>query len=808
MIFVVKSNYVSVWDVSGNLIWDFVPESEIVDATSFIDINGMASLYILTSSKLVHVQSIKWTSPSLKSLDLNSSIDYRYLYISPSKTLYIAGYSNDSQSSGSKSLIIHSFQTLTSDMSEFRYHVEKEGSLVWARGYAVVHHFNDEQDVLIVDLKDLSSNVLKHQSLSMHAVEDFIVSNNQLFKVVEKKLLPIETTLQSFITSSVVDSTGKYYVALLEKANDQLSLSILDSNGKEIERMAFTTLSHASPKFFSFYYNHRLDSLRVLVQYNDLFVEVFHRQKLIWSKEEALSQVTHSLFINYPRMKQLSDHDEFSLFLTSIKSKKDQLVNFFNELSSSIALQEGDIASIFKKNTRHKIDLKEKERFGLRQILIVSTQIGKIFAFDTATGQIIWSKHMDGNVEYIIETNKLLSQVVVVVKKDSLYTLYTLNALTGDLINAKELTYPVKHIYTHSNDKDNSYIILVLSEDMNVFVEHASPEIKNIENIFLYLIQKETGTIQGLSIKSSHTLDEYTTVSRWNISLESPVEAFSAMKINTISPGRLLGNKTALYKYLNPNMIAVGTTRRDGESNSSTLSVYFIDTVSGRIVYSVNHKASSGDNGFSIVGVDNWAAYTYWSEKSHRYEMTALEFYVENPEWDKVNVSSFETKDLLVFKQSYTSSVKANVLSVSNTQQGITSKDLIMGMADGRLVSVSRKLVDPRRPETLTESDAAEGLIPYAAILPISPLSNLNYNITIAKIRDISVHPSRLESTSLIFAVGLDLFFTPYSSHMSYDRLSHGFSPIVIVVMVIGLSIIALLLKRLSDRSELKKMWK
>ncbi len=48
-----------------------------------------------------------------------------------------------------------------------------------------------------------------------------------------------------------------------------------------------------------------------------------------------------------------------------------------------------------------------------------------------------------------------------------------------------------------------------------------------------------------------------------------------------------------------------------------------------------------------------------------------------------------------------------------------------------------------------------DGTLPYHPEIPLNPLSFLNYNRTVARIREIYATPSGLESTCLLFVCGL-----------------------------------------------------
>jgi ER membrane protein complex subunit 1 len=116
-----------------------------------------------------------------------------------------------------------------------------------------------------------------------------------------------------------------------------------------------------------------------------------------------------------------------------------------------------------------------------------------------------------------------------------------------------------------------------------------------------------------------------------NIAARNPVE-------HVHSQGRVLADRSVLYKYLNPNLVAVTTHGPDAihkckpfdiflKKNifhqtivSDILNVHLIDVVSGSIVFSMTHQRVRGP--FSIVHSENWLVYAYFNDKVRRTEIS------------------------------------------------------------------------------------------------------------------------------------------------------------------------------------------
>lgn len=81
------------------------------------------------------------------------------------------------------------------------------------------------------------------------------------------------------------------------------------------------------------------------------------------------------------------------------------------------------------------------------------------------------------------------------------------------------------------------------------------------------------------------------------------------------SLGKVLGNRTTLYKYLNPHIFAVTTVSPDA------CGIYVLDVATGNIVYhaSISASKSKGRCDLHAAFVENWLVYMYWDEE---YEWT------------------------------------------------------------------------------------------------------------------------------------------------------------------------------------------
>merc|ERR1719309_312916 len=101
-------------------------------------------------------------------------------------------------------------------------------------------------------------------------------------------------------------------------------------------------------------------------------------------------------------------------------------------------------------------------------------------------------------------------------------------------------------------------------------------------------------------------------------------------------------------------------------------------------------------------------------------------------------------------------------------------------------------MVDPRRPPLNAVSPHVmrePGIPPYIPELAVMHESILNYNQTLQGVRDIVTSPSGLESTSLVFVYGLDLYGTRVTPSKGFDLIKEDFDYLMITSVIAGLAL-------------------
>ncbi|KAI5999030.1 hypothetical protein EDC04DRAFT_2584429 [Pisolithus marmoratus] len=296
------------------------------------------------------------------------------------------------------------------------------------------------------------------------------------------------------------------------------------------------------------------------------------------------------------------------------------------------------------------------------------------------------------------------------------------------------------------------------------------------------------------------------------------------------SVGKVLGDRRTLYKYLNRHLRVVltevkGSGAQTGpEENSGAMcGLYVMDSVKGTVLYQVRLPAPEGScDDVRAALVDHWLVYTYFEDRADvgmagggtkGWRIISVEMY-EGKKPDDVTrsseLSSYSnaTTDITTYEQAYLIPYGVTALLATSTRLGVTIKNLILANRRHAVHFVPRRLLDARRPlGKVSPSEVEEGLITYDAVLPDDARLSLSHNYEVANVRQIISAPSRLESTSLVLAIGLDLFLTRVSPSGTFDVLSENFNKAQLVLTIGGLALAIGLVRPAVRRRQLRGKW-
>lgn len=295
------------------------------------------------------------------------------------------------------------------------------------------------------------------------------------------------------------------------------------------------------------------------------------------------------------------------------------------------------------------------------------------------------------------------------------------------------------------------------------------------------------------------------------------------------SIGRVLGDRTVHYKYLNPNVVLV-TAVSDA---ASTASLYLLDSVSGDILYSTSHEGVDTTQPISSALTENWFAYSLWSDvlttttslpSSKGYQIIISELYESDVPNDRGplgaadNSSSLEPSQApnaepaipYVLTQSFLIPEPVSHMAVTQTRQGITTRQLLCTLSSSNaIVGIPRSLLEPRRPvgRDPTAAEMEEGLFRYQPVIEFDPKMIITHKREIIGVKDVITSPALLESTSLVFAYGVDVFGTRVAPSAAFDILGKGFNKLSLVATVLALGVGVAILAPMVRKKQINGRW-
>ncbi|KAL8983854.1 MAG: hypothetical protein Q9205_002024 [Flavoplaca limonia] len=304
------------------------------------------------------------------------------------------------------------------------------------------------------------------------------------------------------------------------------------------------------------------------------------------------------------------------------------------------------------------------------------------------------------------------------------------------------------------------------------------------------------------------------------------------------SIGKALGDRNVLYKFLNPNLLLIGTVTTD----TFLASFYILDSVSGSVLHTLTHPNVDATQPVASILSENWLAYSVFSAISDGgavdtgdafpasasgHQLVVAELFESSlpndrgPLGSKSNASSLRPcaddadspgNNPYVVSQTYIIPAAISSMAVSTTLQGITPRSLLCAVPFlNSVIAIPRGFIDPRRPvgRDAVAAEMEEGLFRHSAVLNFDPKWALNHMREVSGIRKIITSPSMLESTSLVFAFGsLDMFGTRIVPIGGFDILGKGFNKIQLIGTVAALAVGTGLLAPMARKKQIDTRWK
>lgn len=459
----------------------------------------------------------------------------------------------------------------------------------------------------------------------------------------------------------------------------------------------------------------------------------------------------------------------------------------------------------------------QRDSFGFDKIILIATERGRVLALDSGNqGKILW------NVKAVntppIEQWHVLGMEIedgVALIRGSGGEFLRLTARTGEILQYQPggLISALK-TSTSLMDTSGKQISIPVNDDGSI---REVPKMK-LGNGSVIVTQGDDGIVRGWSIaQDAKPVITWEFQTRADESISSMTSAPSGDPVASI--GKALGDRNVMYKYLNPNLLAITTTQR----TSSRFTIYLLDSISGDILHSSSQDGVDTSQPIPLTVAENWVAYSLClnpasneaetsnkaptTPKGHQLIVSELfESLVPNdrgPLGYSSNSSSIlpntasgdeATTSPYTISQAYLLPGPISKITATSTLQSITPRSLICILPNlNALISIPRSVADPRRPvgRDPTAAEIEEGLFRHDAQLEFEPKWILTHKREVMGLTNVITTPSLLESTSLIFAYGeLDVFGTRIAPIGGFDFLGKGFSRFQLVATVVGLAVV------------------
>ncbi|EIN05678.1 DUF1620-domain-containing protein [Punctularia strigosozonata HHB-11173 SS5] len=588
-------------------------------------------------------------------------------------------------------------------------------------------------------------------------------------------------------------------------------------------------------------------------------VQLWTQDKVSWTREESLASISVAEFVDLPEPSgdgkgAARDHEGWLARTTRHFADAQNLPEYLAHFAKRFAT--GSYASVSAPvspvNPSNATSL-ARDAFGLKKIIVAATPFGNVFGIDSSTGKIVWSRVLGlgwaAEVGGRVLPVKLFvmagaddgskPEVLLITQRRAENTLvdtvvFHLDALTGADASGAAPTPLIQGIDVIPGALVESYFIpeiktaLLFDEFLQLHTYPDNPKVKSAlkklaPSLHFSLRAGKPGSRQliGHRIMSSDRLpgiQTYVGYPTWTLALPPSEEIITIVprpREPVASLGKVLGNRTTLYKYLNPNVVAVLTSNPETPS----CGVYVVDQAKGTTLYRAKLPAFGGRCDVHATFAENWLVYHYYdgdnagASRTKAYRVVSVELYEGKGVDDKTRsseLSSLSPKStaLSALEQVYLFPHGVMTMTTTSTKYGMTAKDLIVANKNGQIQSFPRRLLDPRRPKRKpTVEEQEEWLIQYDPLLPDDPRRVLSHNYDVEKVRRIITSPALLESTSLVFAYGLDLFSTRTAPSKTFDVLNENFNKVQLVLTITGLAVAIFVTKPMVQRKRLREKW-
>ncbi|KAL7793724.1 hypothetical protein V8C37DRAFT_401804 [Trichoderma ceciliae] len=472
-----------------------------------------------------------------------------------------------------------------------------------------------------------------------------------------------------------------------------------------------------------------------------------------------------------------------------------------------------------------------RDSFGFNKIIVLATRRGRFYALDTGNhGEVVWSTSVFPQAPgAALDVKGILANdsegTVTVRGSNGEYAV--VKVADGQIVEAQPGRDSAAVSATAVIETEGGKWLLPFGQDRKPIGD----ALKDHHLDQTIVIRDENDAIKG--VKFVNQDGELVKNEIWQLQLLPGQRIASIAKLPAHDPvasiGRVLGDRTVNYKYLNPNIVVVAAI----DNAASALSVHLLDTVSGQLLASQAYDGVDGDKDISCTLSENWYGCAFFGQYTLNdgtnrdikgYQIVVSDLYESPSPNDRGPLGDAETFSPLdpvdtptgvplpwVVSQTWIISEPLTNLTVTQTRQGISNRQLLAYLPESHaILGITRHGIDPRRPvgrdPSATEIEA-EGLMKYTPAIQIDGRNLLTHERDVVGVRGIVATPAVVESTSLVVAYGIDIFGSQIAPSGTFDILGKGFNKITLLATVLALTWGVVILAPMVRRKQINRKW-
>jgi hypothetical protein len=647
------------------------------------------------------------------------------------------------------------------------------------------------------------------------------------------------------------------------RSGEELYHEIVDENGNVIEEFPvawnpskqghFLRSVHLLPIHPS-----SVNEFGVLVVGEDDSLAFHEKSGLSWVREEAITTAMDVAWVDLPvasspqtfetpvtisldgngegegvaELVDIGDEDELDDF-SYIKMLRAQWKSLMSSLSMKYLTQ--TIMSLAHPRPAHvglngDGDDLVGDVFGFRKFVLLLGQNGDLVALSThRKGKVMWSLFLPSFVERAhslkfsygrIHSIHGSHVVAVVLATDSDVLIVSVNALTGTIVSVSE--WRGKRVVHSFASHAGVELITSCGRVRTIRLSHhaaahSEDHVTTQSMNQFVLFEKENGCFVGGQI----TQDKHW-IERWRNCYENAHET-----ILSVHHGRGVEDKvgaaaylthddTILHKYINPNLFAVATSTvlkksiaNRGTKEIPVVSVYLVDGITGRVLEKAYHLHAEGP--VRLAMSEEMVVYSLWDKKAGRNQLSVMQLFFPAGADPTTTGEYFDPEASIVpdvRRRSYEFKYPVRSITPTVTRFGITRKDFLVVLHDGSVLLVPRTFLNALRPLTTdNQKMVVRDVFPYDMHLPARDVDIISFNMSMDGIQWCSASPTTLESTSVVFCGGLDIFSTRIAPSKPFDILDKSYRKGLLVVLIMALCAVFVAMRWLVKWKETRQSW-